>query len=262
MTSLPPHPDASRFEARLTEAKLRALAEFAAGAGHEINNPVATIAGHVQLLLAGETDPERRQALLTIGGQAYRIRDMIGDAMLFARPPQPQPQAGDLAAALRESVQKVLPEAERAGIRMECRTPAVPVPIWADPVQLRIVIGSLLKNSLEAVSRGGEIELQAAATTLSGGEPAALLTLRDDGAGLSATDREHLFDPFYSGRQAGRGLGFGLSKCWRIVTLHGGTIAAESSSGQGVAFTVRWPAVSIPSVVAERGVPGESADSS
>src|SRR5436189_173395 len=96
----------NRFETELREAKLRALAEFAAGAGHEINNPVATIAGHVQLLLAGETDPERRQALLTIGGQAYRIRDMIGDAMLFARPPQPQQQASDLVTALRETAQK------------------------------------------------------------------------------------------------------------------------------------------------------------
>lgn len=260
MTS--PPSDAGRFEARLTEAKLRALAEFAAGAGHEINNPVATIAGHVQLLLAAETDPERRQALLTIGGQAYRIRDMIGDAMLFARPPQPQPVAGDLAAALRETVQKNSHEAERAGVRIECHAPSSPVPIWADPVQLRIVLSSLLKNSLEAVSRGGEIELHAAVVALPSGEPAALLTLRDDGAGLSSTDREHLFDPFYSGRQAGRGLGFGLSKCWRIVTLHGGTISVESAGGQGVAFTVRWPAVSMPRMVDESDGPGGAADSS
>ena len=58
------------------DAKLRALAEFAAGAGHEINNPVATIAGHAQRLLRDEADPDRRHALLTIGAQAYRIRDM------------------------------------------------------------------------------------------------------------------------------------------------------------------------------------------
>ena len=73
-------------------AKLEALAEFAAGAGHEINNPAATIVGRVELLLKGETNPERRQALLTIGAQALRIRDMIGDLMLFARPPRPEPE--------------------------------------------------------------------------------------------------------------------------------------------------------------------------
>lgn len=240
--SPPPEPFDCSFESQLREAKLRALAEFAAGAGHEINNPVATIAGHVQLLLAGETDPERRQALLTIGGQAYRIRDMIGDAMLFARPPLPQQQALDLTVALRETMQKFASEAERAGVRLECRTPSTPVPIWADPVQLRIVISSLLKNSLEAVSRGAEIELDASAATDADGRPVAILRLRDDGPGLSPHDREHLFDPFYSGRQAGRGLGFGLPKCWRIITLHLGSIVADSSGGQGVAFTVRWPA--------------------
>jgi signal transduction histidine kinase len=240
--SPPPDPFDSRSESDLREAKLRALAEFAAGAGHEINNPVATIVGHVQLLLAGETDPERRQALLTIGGQAYRIRDMIGDAMLFARPPNPQQREGDLVTALRETIQKFSAEAERAGVRIECRTPPTPVPIWADPVQLQIVIAALLKNSLEAVSRGGEIELQATESQGDVGEPLAILRLRDDGPGLPPPDREHLFDPFYSGRQAGRGLGFGLPKCWRIVTMHGGSISADSSGGQGLTFTVRWPA--------------------
>ena len=79
-------PDISTSDAFL-RAKLEALAEFAAGAGHEINNPVATIVGRAELLLKGETNPERRQALLTIGAQALRIRDMIGDLMVFARPP-------------------------------------------------------------------------------------------------------------------------------------------------------------------------------
>ena len=86
----------------LLRAKLEALAEFAAGAGHEINNPVATIAGRAELLLRNETQPERRQALLTIGAQALRIRDMIGDLMLFARPPKPEPQLLNLAQVVAE----------------------------------------------------------------------------------------------------------------------------------------------------------------
>src|SRR4029079_11442318 len=97
---------------RLTELKLRALAEFAAGAGHEINNPVATIVGYAQQLLANETDPDRRHALATIGAQAYRIRDMIGDVMLFARPPQPRPEELDLAFVLHEMVSKFADEAQ------------------------------------------------------------------------------------------------------------------------------------------------------
>src|SRR3974390_1641179 len=96
------------------DAKLRALAEFAAGAGHEINNPVATIVGYVQQLLADERDPDRRHALATIGAQAYRIRDMIGDCMLFARPPQPQPEPLELAAVVREVAGRFAPDAQEA----------------------------------------------------------------------------------------------------------------------------------------------------
>jgi signal transduction histidine kinase len=64
----------------------------------------------------------------------------------------------------------------------------------------------------------------------------------DHGVGIDETARAHLFDPFFSGRQAGRGLGFGLSKCWRIVTNHGGKIAVASVPGDETTFEVVWPA--------------------
>lgn len=224
----------------LTELKLRALAELAAGAGHEINNPVATIVGYAQQLLADEHDPDRRHALFTIGAQAYRIRDMIGDLMLFARPPAPKPQTSELAEAIREVAAKFADELGAAGIRLNLATRA-PVPIFADPVQLRVVVSNLLRNSLEASARGGTITISADVAE-EAGHPVAVLAVSDTGRGLSGTEREHLFDPFYSGRQAGRGLGFGLPKAWRIVTQHGGRIEVESPESGGVKFTVVWPA--------------------
>lgn len=230
-------PDSDR---RLTELKLHALAEFAAGAGHEINNPVATIVGYVQQLLAAEFDPDRRQALVTIGAQAYRIRDMIGDVMLFARPPQPRPEELDLAEVVREVVSKLADEAAAARGKVQVEVDAQ-VPIFADNVQLRIVVSSLLRNSLEALNEGGTIKIVARAIE-EHGLRLALMSVADNGPGLSASDREHLFDPFYSGRQAGRGLGFGLSKVWRIVTLHGGRIDVETPPAGGVVFTIQWPA--------------------
>src|SRR6185369_5054673 len=154
----------------------------------------ATIIGHVQLLLAGETDPERRHSLQTIGGQAYRIRDMIGDAMLFARPPQPRPQALDLAEVVREVAAKFADEAAVAGCRLEIDATS-PVPIWADRTQLRIVISSLLRNSLEAVADKGLITLRASSTEREQ-KPVAILTVIDNGRGLTDLEREHLFDPF------------------------------------------------------------------
>jgi signal transduction histidine kinase len=235
-------PDSNRTseDSKLTELKLRALAEFAAGAGHEINNPVATIAGYAQQLLASETDPDRRHALATIGAQAYRIRDMIGDVMLFARPPQPRPEPIGLTEAVREVAGKLAGDARDSGIHLQCDTPAE-APIFADPVQLRIVIASLLQNSLEALSSGGHVTL-AVRSIQESGRRWAQLTVADNGPGLTNLEREHLFDPFFSGRQAGRGLGFGLPKVWRIVTLHGGRIEFETPATGGIKFTVHWPA--------------------
>jgi signal transduction histidine kinase len=65
------------------------------------------------------------------------------------------------------------------------------------------------------------------------------IVIRDDGPGIAPDVRAHLFDPFYSGRPAGRGLGLGLSKCWRIVTAHGGTIDVNSQVGRGAEFVIR-----------------------
>jgi signal transduction histidine kinase len=235
-----PDPAPPDVDPQLTELKLRALAEFAAGAGHEINNPVATIVGYVQQLLADERDPDRRHALSTIGAQAYRIRDMIGDCMLFARPPQPQPEPLELVAVVREVTARVASDAREALIDVGI-VPGDVVPIFADPVQLRVVIGSLLRNSLEALAAGGKISIEARSVRETGRDM-AVLSMSDNGPGLSPSDREHLFDPFYSGRQAGRGLGFGLAKTWRIVTLHSGRIEVTAPQSGGVTMTIYWPA--------------------
>lgn len=226
-------------EQRLRAAKLAALAEFAAGAGHEINNPLGSIIICAETLLRGETDPERRRLLATIGGQAYRIRDMIGDVMLFARPPQPVLDEVDLAATVRHVLSRFAEQAAERGITLG-GDHTEPVKVQADRVQLAIVVSELLRNALNAVDDGGMIRVDARPAG-EAADAAGELIVCDNGRGLSAADREHLFDPFYSGRQAGRGLGFGLSKCWRIVTGHGGRIDVAEHEGAGVTFTVHWP---------------------
>ncbi|QDT25978.1 sensor histidine kinase [Gimesia panareensis] len=222
--------------------KLEAMAEFAAGAGHEINNPVATIVGRVQMLLKSETDPERRQALATIGGQAYRVRDMIGDAMLFARPPAPRPELLSFSTTMQEVMDSLQEEVSQAGVQVVVDA-ADALTVLADEVQWKVVLSNLLLNSLHAMEPGGKLQVRASQSEIESGRILHLQII-DDGAGLSEEERVHLFDPFYSARQAGRGLGFGLSKCWRIATQHGATIAVEPNRQRGVTFHLYWPAES------------------
>ena len=231
--------DHDEFDVRLRDAKLAAMAELAAGAGHEINNPVATIVGRAQQLLATESDPNRRRALATIVSQAFRIRDMIGDLMLFARPPEPQPVVADLSEIVRDAVTPFADRASESGVTLSLDAPN-PVTINADPLQLSVAMAALVENALNAVHRQGRIEI---AVANAGGIPT--VQIRDDGPGLSDEDRRHAFDPFYAGRQAGRGLGFGLPKAWRIVTLAGGDVRIDSRPGETtVTITLRGPSPS------------------
>jgi signal transduction histidine kinase len=235
-----PTVDARESDSKLRADKLAALAEFAAAAGHEINNPLGTILICTQRLLAGTTDPEQRRLLATIGGQALRVRDMIGDVMLFARPPAPRPESLDLSAIVREVVDRLRDQFTAARIEVQFNAPAN-TPVWADPTQLRVVISELLRNAIEAQPDGGRIDVTCRPPCESS-PGCSTLQIADQGPGLDAKSREHLFDPFYSGRQAGRGLGFGLSKAWRIVTLHGGRIEATEPEGGGLRIDVYWPA--------------------
>ena len=223
----------NEFATRLRDAKLAAMAEFCAGAGHEINNPAAAIHGRCSLLLRNCDDPALERELRVISEQALRIRDMIADALLFARPPEPVPEPLWLRDVVEGASEGLCERAADAGCQIE--TDIVPVAIAADPDQLAVLIVSLGRNAIEA----GATRLRFRGR-LRGGR--AILWVSDDGPGFSEEDREHAFDPFYSGRQAGRGLGFGLPKCWRIVTLHGGTLDVRSSPGRTV-FRVSLPAL-------------------
>ncbi|SFH86867.1 sensor histidine kinase [Planctomicrobium piriforme] len=219
---------ALHFERELRRQKLSSLAEYAAGAGHEINNPLGSIIGRSSLLLKEERDPERRRMIETIGAQAYRIRDMIGDTMLFARPPTARFTKVDLPSLIQEVVSRLQHRLSEQQIGYTFDGPSE-LALLADPQQLAIVFSELLLNSLNALADGGLIRIRCFAETR-GDEPGVGIIASDDGPGLNDEQREHCFDPFYSGRQAGRGLGFGLSKCWRIVEQHGGVMELTTNS--------------------------------
>jgi signal transduction histidine kinase len=234
-----PKPEAitTSDQASLLSQKLEAMAEFAAGAGHEVNNPLGTITGRVALLLKSETDPERRRMLETIGGQAHRVKDMIGDAMTFARPPLPNKvdcNVADLVNEVASNWARKIPAELTVEISIDDELGAALV----DPEQFRVVIAGLIRNSVEAIEGSGAIRIQLRNASTEGSQE---LVVNDTGRCMSPNEREHLFDPFFSGREAGRGLGFGLSKCWQILQMHGGSIEVAKSDNEGTTMIAAWP---------------------
>jgi len=171
-----------------------------------------------------------------MNAQAMRVNEMIADLRLFADPPELEPQSLDLTALVGKVIDELHPLAARQETLLVIVGEQGTVRIEADPVQLTVAIRALCHNALEALGHRGRIEI----AVNSDGE-AASITVADDGPGISPQQRPHIFEPFYSARQAGRGVGMGLSKCWRIVTQHGGRIEVGSRSGSGAVFTLRLP---------------------
>lgn len=230
----------AEFEARLEREKLAALMELAYGAGHEINNPLANIAARAQTLLEEEREPERRRKLLAIHRQAMRAHEMIADLMLFARPPKLELAAADLRQIVRMVVDEQREFADERSIKLECEVGDAAVEVEVDATQLAVAVTALVVNAIEAVGRDGRVQVIVREWAETGVRSAEVI-VRDDGPGISDAVRRHLFDPFFSGREAGRGLGFGLSKCWRIVTDHGGQVVVNNVAGGGAEFTILLP---------------------
>jgi signal transduction histidine kinase len=230
--NLPPELEAD-FQLALEREKLAALAEFAAGAGHEINNPLTVISGRAQLLLQEEADPERRHALALIIAQAKRVHEMIADLMLFARPPRPEITTFDICKLIDELLVELGPRCARQDTAIVREGESEAVAIEADAAQIAAAIRAVCLNAIEALQSGGRIEV-----ALETADNEVHITISDSGPGIKPEERRHLFDPFYSARQAGRGLGLGLSKAWRIITNHGGQIEVENAPAGGAKFTV------------------------
>jgi len=228
--------------------KLEALGELSAGAAHEMNNPLAVISGRAQLLLGRETDADTRRMLTTIVQQAERVSHIVADLMNFARPPEPSFHESPAAEFVRAAVDEARNVATERQIELHLSADNHLPPLVADAGQLRSVMAELLNNAIEAIGQEGRIEVS---TRRAPGDAGIEVVIRDTGRGISAEDLPKVFDPFFSGRDAGRGWGLGLAKGFRIAERHGGTIAVERTGPDGttIVLSLPWqpPTESVPS---------------
>lgn len=240
---------------RLQGLKLSALAELAAGAGHEINNPLAVISGQAQyalkqihqaedelvedataLAVLHELRAKVDRSLHTVVGQAHRIHHILTDLMQFARPANPKRQTVRLHDLLRDAVHAVQALADNRRARLSMVEPPENWQVYVDPMQICTALTGLLRNAIEAVAAEGWVGIRAEAR----GDSVAIL-IEDNGQGPTPLALEHMFDPFFSGRSAGRGRGLGLPTAWRLAKQHGGEIRYEGIEQGKTRFAMILP---------------------
>jgi signal transduction histidine kinase len=209
------------------------LGEVAAGAAHEMNNPLTIISGRSQLLARRVEDAQLRRMAVEIMEQAHRLSGMITALRSFAEPVSPGRQEVDLADLVVRTVQRHGP---REGRQPQVNTifPKPLPPVFVDPGLISGALGELVQNAVE--SKGcTHIELRVQTESLN---DRLKIEVRDDGSGLSEHVLKHAFDPFFSAKPAGRQPGLGLANARRFVEAHGGRITLANSPGGGAVATI------------------------
>ena len=227
----------TRFASEVQAQKMSAMKQLAYGASHEINNPLANIATRAQALMLDEKLPSRRQKLALIYAQAMRAHEMISDMMLFANPPDAIFETNEPSVVIQQVIDELGTELKAADVSIRIRQyPDVPLCEF-DSTQLAVAVKAMIQNALIAIGHSGEIRVQIWRRV----ENKIAISISNNGVGLASDAMDKLFDPFYSGREAGRGLGFGLSKAWRIVELHGGELIVDRDFEGGTRFVMTMP---------------------
>lgn len=213
-----------RWRETLSEAKVAALRQFAYGLSHEINNPLANISTRAQGLLRGERDAEKRESLQKIIDQARRAHEMTADLMFYAHPPAPVLRDVDLAQLIRLAVEREAGLARSRRIEVRDSSPGGALKAVADREMVAEALRALIRNAVEAIGCDGRVLVSGRGVRGVGEAESVLIEVGDSGPGLSDEAARHAFDPYYSGREAGRGLGVGLCRVAAIAAVHGGKV--------------------------------------
>lgn len=225
-------------EGMLQTEKMAAIGQLAAGVAHELNTPLASIAGYaeeLQAIVKGGGERVEHYAGV-IRSQTERCKGITQSLLNFARKGELQIRPLDVNAVLREAGEYVRFKKKEPGYAVETDLGPLP-PVKADPGQLLQVFLSLLVNAADAMESGGSIRVR---TRAEGGR--VWITVSDTGCGIPAEDLKKVFEPFFTTKAPGQGTGLGLSLSYGIVTQLGGAIEVSSTPGRGTTVTISLPA--------------------
>jgi signal transduction histidine kinase len=229
--------DLRRAEAQLIRTeKLAALGQLAAGIAHEIRNPLTSINILIHSFMEGfPPEDARSEDLKVIGEEIHRINEIVDQFLRFARPSPPLLERAEVVPLFEDTLQLLRPQIEMQRISVQKDFyPLPPIPI--DREQMKQVILNLLLNALQAMPQGGQLSLTG--ETSADGQWIKLF-VQDSGIGIPPEDMSRLFDPFFSTKEGG--IGLGLSIAHRIVDQHHGRIEVESAPEKGTLFVIWLP---------------------
>lgn len=214
---------------------LATLGELAAGLAHEIRNPLAGIAGVLDViskeLPAGSAS---RNVLGDVHAEIRQIQSILSDLLAYARPRPPQFHRADLNDTIEQAVLLAAPQVRSRAIEINFEPSQALRAVVHDPVQIQQVALNLLLNAIQSIAGAGRVEVR-----LEDCEGFAVIRVRDTGRGISRENLSKIFRPFFTTRQEGTGLGLPLAR--GIVESHGGRIEVRSELKQGTCFEVFLP---------------------
>jgi signal transduction histidine kinase len=217
--------------------KMAAIGQLAAGAAHEINNPLAAIMGYAEMLTWDPgVDEKVRSTAEKIRQQGQRTKTLVADLLSFAQQSPMQRTLVDIGALVVRATQAASRRMEGAHIRVETNIDSGLPKVWANSNQLFQVFSQILENAADALgpSQGGSIEVWVWRETSD-----VVAEFADSGPGIKEPER--VFDPFYTTKPVGVGTGLGLSAAYGIVQKHKGQISCQNDPEGGAVFTVRLP---------------------
>jgi signal transduction histidine kinase len=217
----------------LEKERMAAIGQLAAGVAHEINNPIQVIRGYLKTMGPDASPETLREELGIIDEEAMACQRIVEDLLAYSRSPELQRAPVQMQNLLELAVKRFGETPEGRGIPLELA--AEEATIQGDAVRLRQVVLNLLANAASAAPAGTPITAHGSRLSDGGYQ----IQVTDQGPGVSAADQRRVFEPFFSKRAGGTGLG--LAVCQGIVAAHGGTIGVRNAPSGGAVFTVRLP---------------------
>jgi signal transduction histidine kinase/HD-like signal output (HDOD) protein len=221
---------------------LEGLAEMAAGAAHELNNPVTIVSGRIQMLLADETDENKKQTLLQMKDKIEETSKIISDLMEFARPKEPHPRAVSPAVLIDSAVDFARSQFNLSDIDVKIENIETLRDIYVDSDQAKQALANLICNACQSYHNTGNLVKIVGAEQ---NDSFVRIQVIDEGCGMDAQTLAKAVQPFFSGQPAGRKRGMGLAHSQRLLNINKASLHIASESGKGTIVTVLLPSVKI-----------------